>query len=223
MRRASPAGFPSAWGAYERAFIDYPGQEALGRAKRRNQALLAAALDRVVVAPGEVLSIWRLAGRPTAARGYAKAAAIKDGVLGTDIGGATCLFSTVLYNAGLLAGLDVVERRCHSVDSYGEARYFELGRDASIEYGYIDLRFRNPHREALQLRVAADEARLQAGFFAPGPRPFAVELVVSQPAPASPGRWGRERFSVAARRILRFEDGSCREEVLGESVYERRA
>ena len=47
------------------------------------------------------------------------------------------------FNAGLLAGLEIVERSEHSVDTYSDQRYFELGRDTTIEYGYLDLRFRN--------------------------------------------------------------------------------
>src|SRR5690348_16220248 len=96
--RSSSLGFPNVVCRYERPFIDYPGQEQLGAAKRQNQRLLAGELDGLVIRPGEVFSVWRTAKRPTAQRGYARAAALKDGVLTTDVGGAICLLSTVLYN-----------------------------------------------------------------------------------------------------------------------------
>src|SRR5690349_6667568 len=62
--------FRCALASYSLPFIDYPGQAQLAAAKRANQALLAASLDGVVVYPGEVFSLWRLAGRPTRAKGY---------------------------------------------------------------------------------------------------------------------------------------------------------
>ncbi len=48
--------------------------------------------------------------------------------------------------------MKIVERHCHSVDSYGDARYFELGRDAAVEYAYLDLRFRNDFPQPLLIR-----------------------------------------------------------------------
>ena len=176
-----PPAFPHVWARYARPFIDYPGQERLGAAKRRNQALLAATLDRAVIAPGEVFSVWKLAGRPTAAAGYLPAAALKDRRLTTEVGGAICLLSTALYNAALLAGMEIVERHCHSVDSYGERRYFELARDAAIEYGYLDLRFRNTRDHALFLRVQVAGEGVIASLLGPTCRPFSVELITGRP------------------------------------------
>ena len=179
--RAESCAFPCVVGCYGLPFIDYPGQEQLAAAKRGNQALLAAAIDGVIVAPGEAFSLWGLAGRPTAANGYREAAAIKAGVLTTDIGGSTCLLSTVLFNAGLLSGLEVVERHCHSVDSYGSRRYFELGRDASVEYGYRDLRLRNRFDVPLRLAIHVDDRAVVAGFASERPLDLDVRIVVSVP------------------------------------------
>ena len=196
-------GFRNRVSAYERAFIDYPGQEHLGAAKRRNQALLASHLDGVCVRPGETFSVWRLAPRPTAARGYAVAAALKDRRLTSDVGGAICLLSTVLYNAGILAGLDVTERHCHSVDSYGSGRYFELGRDAAIDFAYLDLRFRNPHDFPVRLSVDVDERRVAASFWSATPHGFTVSLAVSEPILTQPPEQvvPDERLAPGAREL----------------------
>ncbi len=234
--RGDRSGFPVEVCSYERRFIDYPGQESLGKAKRRNQAILANALNETVIAPGETFSVWNLAARPTAEAGYAHAAALKNGELTTDIGGAICLLSTVLYNVALLGGLRIVERHCHSVDSYGEQRYFELGRDAAIEYGYRDLRFVNQHRLPVCLEVTVDAARVRAGLRAPSSLGVEVRLEVSAPAyselppviwfdetlppdaevvgtPAIPG------LRVSTVRIVRAGDGSEVREDLGETVH----
>ena len=55
------------------------------------------------------------------------------------IGGGICQATSTLYNAVLLADLDVVERRSHSFI----VTYVPLGQDATAYYGGTDLRFIN--------------------------------------------------------------------------------
>ena len=71
--------------------------------------------------------------------GYEKAPVSYDGELVRSWGGGVCQASTTLYNAALLAGLEIVERHRH----HWPARYAPLGRDAAVAYNDIDLRFRN--------------------------------------------------------------------------------
>jgi hypothetical protein len=233
--RASVAGFPNLVCRYERRFIDYPGQEQLAAAKRQNQRLLAAELDGLVIGPGEVFSVWRTAKRPTARRGYASAAALKNGVLTTDTGGAICLLSTVLYNVGLLGALEIVERHCHSVDSYGENRYFELARDAAIEFPYLDLRLRNPHTFPVRLSVRVDDDCVAAELCSPVPHGFAVtisaqaepvapDMVVEFDPYLPPGTLVRRRRGVPGLRVESMRtvvgaDGSERTEPLPDSYH----
>ncbi len=180
--RGSLDAFPHSFEGYRLPLQIYPGQVHLAEGKRHNQRLMAAALDGTRIDPGEVLSLWRRTGRPSARHGYLEGAAIVDGRLTAEAGGAVCLLSTVLYNAGLLAALEIVERHAHSVDSYGEARYFELGRDATIEYGVLDLRFRNPHPFPLLLEISSDDSEVAAAFRAPEPALPAVAIEVEPPA-----------------------------------------
>ena len=211
--RGEPSAFPHAFEGYALPMVIYPGQEHVAEGKRHNQRLMAAALDGVCVEPGEVLSLWRCAGRPSARRGYLPGAAIVAGELVTEDGGATCLLSTVLYNAGLLAGLDVVERHNHSVDQYGEARYFEPGRDATIEYGVLDLRFRNPHPFAVLLELTSNDDRVTASFRAPVADLPAVEITVEMP-PAAGDAW-----TARTLRTVTTPGGEPRRDDLGWSVY----
>ena len=213
LGRGERDAFPCAFEGYELPVIVYPGQERLAEGKRRNQRLMAEALDGARAEPGETFSLWRLAGRPSARRGYLAGAAIVNGRLTAEIGGATCLLSTVLYNAGLLAGLDVEERHAHSVDSYGEARYFEPGRDAAVEYGVLDLRFRNPHPFPVLLAIEADEARVRAAFLAPARDLPRVAIAVE--GLATEGRIMRARTF----RTVAPTDGPARVEDLGWSRY----
>ncbi|MCY3918432.1 MAG: VanW family protein [Chloroflexi bacterium] len=221
-RRGDPAAFPHRFSGYQLPFIIYAGQEQYAAAKRHNQRLMASALHCLRVDPGQVFSLWRCAGRPRARRGYLPGVVLVDGRIAMDEGGSTCLLSTVLYNAGLLAGLDVVERHAHSTDVYGESRYYELGRDATILYGVLDLRFRNPYPFPVLLDVTVDDARVAAVFRAPVPDLPAVEITV-----AGHGDEDRERATAASPRLLRVgalrtitpPGGAPRTESVGWSEY----
>jgi vancomycin resistance protein VanW len=222
-RRASPGDFTVEVCAYGRRFMDYAGQETLAAAKRQNQRVLAAQLHGVVIHPGETFSVWRLAARPRARDGYAEAAALKDGVLTAETGGAICLLSTVLYNLALLSGMHIVERHCHSVDSYGDRRYFELGRDAAIEYGYLDLQFKNRHSAALMICFDIDDAGVFGSVRGPSPLPCRVEFDISAPEPVADEagfrRDGMHRFRVRTQRLLHWPNGREAREDLGFSTY----
>ncbi len=166
---------------YARPLISYPGQEHRFVAKRHNVELALVRVNGVIIAPGETFSFWSSVGRTTLSAGYAPAAALRDGVLVEDIGGAICLASTLLYNIGLLAGMAIDERWCHSVDSYGDARYFELGRDAAVEYAYRDLRMRNVLDVPLLLRASVDDDEVRAEACSAHAIDFSVNIVVTTP------------------------------------------
>jgi vancomycin resistance protein VanW len=203
---------------YARRLIDYPGQEQAARTKRANQAVLAAHLAEIIIEPGEVFSIWRLAPRPTRRRGYGEAAGLRDGRLRMETGGAICLLSTVLYNVALLGGLRIIERHCHSVDTYGEGRYFELGREAAIEYGYRDLRFSNPHDFAVLLHIEPGEEALEASLYAAAPVCLKVDITVDEPE-VRVLDGGERVLRVKAFRTMRLADGEAAVERLPDTLH----
>lgn len=104
-----------------------------------NVILSAQRINGMVLQPGQVFSFVRQVGPWTADMGYAKAPVSYDGELIRSWGGGVCQTSTTLYNAAILAGLQIVERHRH----YWPARYAPLGRDAAVAYMDIDLKFKN--------------------------------------------------------------------------------
>ena len=146
--------------------------------KMANIGLSAARLDGVVVAPGEMLSFWALVGRPSEAAGFATGRSIRGGVVGGEIGGGLCQVSGIAYEAGLRAGLIVVERHPHSRDLYDEAdRFTPLGLDATVVWPYKDLRLSNPLTVPVQFRFALRELTLVASIYAPSPlKPATIEI-----------------------------------------------
>jgi len=228
--------FPNLVCRYERPILDYAGQTQFGAAKRHNLSLIASKLTSTVVQPGETFSIWHLAGQPTERAGYMKAAGLHNRQVTGDVGGSTCLMSTVLYNVALLGAMDVTERHCHSIDLYGEDRYFELGRDASIEYGYLDLRFSNPHAYPVLLTAETTQDSVIGALYSPVPQRFSVEIEVDALVVSTPEEQfvvdrrltdgvltvvqkSKPGLRVSARRIIRYDDGSVREEALPGSLH----
>ncbi|KPU45275.1 vancomycin B-type resistance protein VanW [Oxobacter pfennigii] len=95
--------------------------------------------DGAVVMPGEVFSLNKVLGPRVARYGYKEAKVIVNGEVVQGMGGGVCQVATTLYNAALLADLDIVERKNHGLPS----TYIAMGRDATISAGYIDLKIKN--------------------------------------------------------------------------------
>jgi vancomycin resistance protein VanW len=138
--------------------------------KLANIGLSVALLDGVVVAPDEIFSFWRLVGCPSARAGFAVGRSIRGGVVGGEVGGGLCQVSGIAYEAGLRAGLVVVERHPHSRDLYAEEeRFTPLGLDATVVWPYKDLRLRNPLAVPVQFRFAVRDLTIAASMHAPIP------------------------------------------------------
>ena len=69
-------------------------------------------------------------------------------------GGGICQVSTTLYNAVLLAELEVVERHPHSM----LVNYVEPSRDAAIATGLLDFRFKNNYDAPVCILAEIDAA-----------------------------------------------------------------
>jgi len=104
-----------------------------------NINLAAKAIDGTLIKPGYIFSFNRQVGERTAANGYQKAPVIDGNRLLEDVGGGVCQVSSTLYNALLLADLEVVERHPHTKT----VGYVSPGLDATVVDGQKDLRFRN--------------------------------------------------------------------------------
>jgi vancomycin resistance protein VanW len=121
--------------------------------KRANLAKAIGVMQGLIIKPGQTLSVWHCLGPPTQAQGWASGRTIINDVMTTDPGGGLCQFSSLIYHLGLLAGLTVIERHHHSRDIYttDAARFTPLGLDATIVYGFKDLRMRNDRKGDLVL------------------------------------------------------------------------
>lgn len=104
-----------------------------------NIRLSLAALNNTLVMPGEVFSFNGVVGERTEERGYKSAPIILGEAVVPGVGGGICQTSTTLYNAVARAGLEIVERRIHSI----APSYIQHGKDATVAWPHTDFKFRN--------------------------------------------------------------------------------
>ncbi len=123
--------------------------------KLHNFRLASATINAVTVQPGQVFSFWKTIGRPTEARGFKKGRNLVNGQVRETYGGGLCQLAGIIYHTSLLAGLTILERHNHSIDLYanGEPRFSPLGADATVAFGYKDLRVANPFGFAIRFEV----------------------------------------------------------------------
>jgi vancomycin resistance protein VanW len=134
-------------------------------AKLHNIRLALETMNSVVLPSGGIFSFWRLVGRPSAQRGFRAGRSLLGGRLTLDCGGGLCQLSGIIYHTALLAGLRILERHSHSVDLYkDEARYTPLGADATVAFGFKDLRFENTLSAPVSFRLALAPGQLTTQF-----------------------------------------------------------
>ncbi|MFH0915236.1 MAG: VanW family protein [bacterium] len=105
--------------------------------------------SNVMLAPGEVYNFDKQIGPRTAARGYRTAPGIVGpGKLEDVFGGGICQVSTTLFNAVFFAGLEVVERKNHSI----YIDHYPKGRDATVSANGPNLRFKNDTKKYIWIR-----------------------------------------------------------------------
>lgn len=107
--------------------------------RKNNIKRACSSINGKHIASGEIFSFNSATGQRTEEKGYQTAKIIKNGEYIDGIGGGVCQVSSTLYNAGLLAGLSVVEVHNHSL----QTSYVKSGFDAMVNTGSADLRLQN--------------------------------------------------------------------------------
>ncbi|MGB0100466.1 MAG: VanW family protein [Nocardioides sp.] len=99
----------------------------------------AEIVDGTVLKPGEEFSLNDTVGERTRENGFTEGFIISNGVFKEDLGGGVSQMATTLFNAMYFAGLKDIEHKPHSfyIDRY------PVGREATVAWGAIDLRFEN--------------------------------------------------------------------------------
>jgi vancomycin resistance protein YoaR len=117
-----------------------PAEQWYQRGKVENLRIAAASLDGLSLPAGRTFSFWRQVGKATTRKGYRAGRMLQEGCVIPAIGGGLCQLSNALYQVALDSGCEIVERHRHSRTVPGSATAF--GRDATVAWNYVDLRFR---------------------------------------------------------------------------------
>jgi vancomycin resistance protein YoaR len=126
-----------------------------------NVQLVAHLVDRHVIAPGATFSFNETTGARTADKGFREAPVIINGELKTGLGGGVCQVSTTVFNAAYEAGLPITERTNHAL----YISHYPQGRDATVNYPDIDLKFVNDTGHWLLLRTWVGSSSLTVALY----------------------------------------------------------
>lgn len=132
-----------------------------GAGRVHNIQETAATIHDRLMAPGEVFDFNEVVRQTEQRAGYRQAPVIVNGQFVPGIGGGICQVSSTLYNAVLRGGLEIVERKNHSLP----VRYVPLGQDATFALGYINFKFRNDQNSHLLLRLETSATHITVKLF----------------------------------------------------------
>jgi vancomycin resistance protein YoaR len=164
---ARAMGITTQIGAYTTTYGGEPN-------RLHNVRLVAELIDGAVIAPGATFSFNETTGERTVEKGFLEAPVIINGELQTGLGGGVCQVSTTVFNAAYETGLPIESRTNHAL----YISHYPLGRDATVNYPDLDLRFRNDTDNWILLRTWVGSYSLTVALYG-APLDRRVESVTS--------------------------------------------
>ena len=143
--------------------------------RNANLILACAALNGVVLQPGEVLSYNATLGERTEEAGYQKAPAYSGTKLIDTLGGGICQVSSTLYLSSLYAELETVERVSHGYPS----NYMPIGLDATVSWGSPDLKIKNSTDFPVKIIAETTEEYVRVWIMGTEARDYYVRMAFS--------------------------------------------
>ncbi|MCB6364758.1 VanW family protein [Intestinibacillus massiliensis] len=133
--------------------------------RNTNIRLAASAISGTVLQPGEVFDFNKVVGQRTEAKGYKVATVYSGGEAVDGIGGGICQVSSTLFNAALLANMQITTRSSHGL----RVHYLPAGRDATVSWGGPEFRFKNSNSYPVKITASYDSAKGKLTFHILGP------------------------------------------------------
>lgn len=144
----------------------------------------AKSVNDTLLPPGAIFDYGKAIEKAERTSGFREAPVIVGGTLQPGIGGGICQVSSTLYNAALRTGLEIVERRNHSLP----VSYLPKGQDATFSQGSINFRFRNNTGHYLLIRTAVQGRSLTVKLFGTFPRNVSYSVESRTVEILAPGR-----------------------------------
>lgn len=112
-----------------------------------NLRLAANKINGTVLLPNEEFSYNQVVGERTEKAGYKMAATYSNGQVVDGLGGGICQISSTLYDAVVMANLNVTTRRNHQFVT----SYLPAGKDATVVWGSQDFKFVNTRKYPVRI------------------------------------------------------------------------
>ncbi len=122
-------------------------------------------LNGALVPPGGTFSFNERVGERTVERGFRPAPVIIRDEYEEDVGGGVSQVGTTVFNAAWEAGVKILERNPHSLYI---SRY-QLGRDATVNYPDLDMRFLNDTPNWILVAASWDGGGITVSLYGGGP------------------------------------------------------
>jgi vancomycin resistance protein YoaR len=197
-----------------------------------NIKLAAMKANGTILYPGKIFSFNEVVGPREKEYGFKEALEIVDGEFVPGVGGGICQVSSTLYNAVLLANLDIVERYNHSKP----LSYVPLGQDATVAYDVLDFKFRNNTDGPLLIMTEVEDNKLVVGILGQNPLTTKVEIqhedqqtippsIVKKEDPnlylgeTQVDQEGKPGYKVTTLRVVWSKGRQISREVLSKDVY----
>lgn len=137
-------------------------------ARDKNVRIGSAALDGIIIGPGETFSFNFYIGDITPEKGYDESFVIIGNRTEPGVGGGICQVATTLFRAAFYSGLEILERWPHAYRvGYYELGGYPVGMDATVYAPLVDFRFRNdtPYHLLIQREIDVNRQRLRFRFY----------------------------------------------------------
>jgi len=186
--------------------------------KVTNLKLAIAKMNGLVLKPGETFSFWRLVGKPTKAKGFAKGMVLNNGLFVPGVGGGLCQLTNLIYWMTLHTPLQVTERWRHTHDVFPDAnRSQPFGSGATVVYNYIDLQIKNETSYNYQFLVRVEESNLEGEWRCE--QPLLSKYDVYESAHLITQEWwgGYMRHNVIRRKIFDLHNNQIGDDFITEN------
>lgn len=132
--------------------------------KADNIRLACSRIDGLIVKPGESFSFWKLVGKTSRRNGFSEGRVLVNGRLVAGLGGGLCNLANTLHILFMNSPMTITELHHHSdalaPDPDGVRVPYSAG--TSVNYNYLDLRFRNDTDVEVQVCTRCDGNTLRA-------------------------------------------------------------
>ncbi len=152
--KAKAMGITGVVSSYTTTYGGTPGRLA-------NVQLVSQLIDGTLIEPGGTFSFNGTTGERTAEKGFQEAPVIINGELQNGLGGGICQVSTTVFNAAFEGGLPISARVNHAL----YISHYPTGRDATVNYPDLDLKFVNDTSHWMLLRTFVGAGSLTVNLY----------------------------------------------------------